>query len=270
MFIPPTVYRITFFFWIFLGLGVWQGCRSSEKPWMITWQNGQFDRAQYDEWLKFIDLVDSETAIKELVLVLHLAEEAKRKGVDREPEIKIALETSIHRIYGDRLRQQVFSNTQVDPQVVTQLREQHPEAFKKPPKWKLRQIYQQQLPGRTEHETIANLEGLRNQVLNGGSFEELAKQYSQSQTRFTGGRLGWVDLETFPPTAQDVLRDLKAGEVSQIATTGKGWSFFLCEDLRQAENPTPEEVEAKIRLNLHRQKAKQAWQQMSQSLREKW
>lgn len=236
-------------------------------PWQITWRDGQFSKQDYENWLAYIELLDNESAIKEMVLVEHLSREAKREGMDREPHTKMAIETSVQRIYGDRLREYVFTQTQVDLSEVTRLREEYPDAFKKPRKMRLRQIYLHPGPNQSEEQMRAKLLELREKAQQGDSFEELAKNYSQSQSRFSGGRLGIVNLEDFPEPVFQALKDLEAGALSEVVATGRGWSLFLCEEVRQEENPSPAEVEAKILTNLRRQKSKREWQEMTQGLR---
>ncbi len=70
----------------------------------------------------------------------------------------------------------------------------------------------------SDRPTIENLQELRQRVMDGESFEELAMEYSQdADTAPFGGNLGTVPLEQLEPDIRRVVNELQEGQISEPA-----------------------------------------------------
>jgi len=76
---------------------------------------------------------------------------------------------------------------------------------------------------------------LRERVLNGESFEELAKIYSEGPSARYGGNLGWVKRGQMVPEFEAVAMKLKPGEVSKPVETKFGMHLIQLIDRRGNE-----------------------------------
>lgn len=68
------------------------------------------------------------------------------------------------------------------------------------------------------------LDSLRNVLLNGGDFIQIAKQYSQDKfSSDRGGYLGFNPAGTFPYSFETAVYDTPEGEISEIVESHVGW-----------------------------------------------
>jgi len=239
------------------------GCSRSDT--VATYSGGEVTRAQYEGYLQFAEVLDHPSAIKEMILIEHLSKEASAKGLDDGPEVKVELVTEEQRIFGEKLRNHTFLNAEVSEEEIKRLADGNPAAFQKPRKLRLRQVY---MAAKGDPDRVRErLEDVRAAALSGESFEELALRESESQTRFSGGNLGFLDPQTLPEPVAGAVAGLAEGELSEVVPIGNGFAVYLCEKVKEAVNPTREEVEAKIRKNLLRQRGKNDWHNLVESLR---
>ena len=81
----------------------------------------------------------------------------------------------------------------------------------------------------------AQLEDLRNSILAGADFAEIAKVYSHdSSTRKEGGDLGWVPEDALPFQYIEPLSEISVGEVSSVQQIGNIVFMLHLRDIRQA------------------------------------
>ncbi len=147
----------------------------------------------------------------------------------------------------------VISNPQVEEYYL-----QHLEDYRRPDQLRARQILLQ-----TEEEAIA----LRNRLLAGEPFAELAARYSISPDRENGGDLGLFAQGQLPPEFDKILFKLTPGRVSQPVKSSYGIHLFLVEKrLKAGVLPLPE-VEATIRRQLQSGEENRLYQQWLQDLR---
>ena len=229
---------------------------------VATWKGGSASREDYDSWLRFIELLDSPAAIREMVLLTHLSAEARRLGLDREAGVKVEIDSFRHRALAAALRNHLIGTVSVSSEEIEKLGRENPAAFQKPRKLQMRNIY---LPLGSSSEQAAatrrRIEEIRADLLAGGDFKAIASRESQSQTRFNGGRLPLLDPSTLPEAVEAAVSDLAEGEISEVVEDAGGVSVYLCESILEAVNPTPEEKERKIRNNLTRLRQKKLWEE---------
>jgi peptidyl-prolyl cis-trans isomerase SurA len=95
---------------------------------------------------------------------------------------------------------------------------------------------------------FVNANDILAQITAGASFEAMADQYSTDPNAGDGGDLGWLRIEDLPEFFQDVLGDMKPGEVSQVLRESSGFRIVL---LVAQQEPRPYEFE-EIRNELQR------------------
>jgi len=79
---------------------------------------------------------------------------------------------------------------------------------------------------------------IHDQLMAGTAFEIMADQYSTDPNASQGGDLGWLKVADLPEFFQDVLKDMVAGDVSQVLRESSG---FRIVKLVEREAPRPYE-----------------------------
>jgi parvulin-like peptidyl-prolyl isomerase len=125
----------------------------------------------------------------------------------------------------------------------------HREQFHRPAQRFVWHLFRRHEDAQHPERTLALVEGLRQRLLAGASFADLAREYSQSETRSLGGRLGSVTQGRLPPALERVVFALGEGEVSAPLPTKDGVLLFRVTDV-VAEKRFPLED---VRLALQRE-----------------
>ncbi|HMB52430.1 MAG TPA: peptidylprolyl isomerase [Thermoanaerobaculia bacterium] len=244
-----------------------EGSAEEAAPEVVaTWDGGSLARGEYEEWLAVRGLEDGAEAIRELAYVRSMATAAEARGEAAALETRLAVETVRRNVLAGALRRHVEAAVTVGDREVEQTLREHPEAFRKPRRYKLRNIYKTLGSGEQAAATRAAMEGIRERLLAGADFAELAAAESESQTRFRGGNLGFVTVEELPPPVGEVVRGLEAGELSPVVEHAGGLTLLRCEEIREARRPSADERRAKVRTSLLRHHRQQAWAELHRGL----
>ncbi len=114
----------------------------------------------------------------------------------------------------------------------------------------------------SDEEARRRLEALRQRILAGEGFAELARRHSQDQpTADAGGDLGWVRPGQLDPAFEAAIRELPPGRPSEPFRTSFGWHLALVEGRRQRDD-TEEFLREQVREGLRRRKEEaelEAW-----------
>ena len=104
-----------------------------------------------------------------------------------------------------------------------------------------RHILVQSTEIRTESQTEALIKDLHQRLLEGESFRELARQYSEDPgSKMQGGELGWSDPSTYDPAFKGVMNETEVNEVSLPFKSSYGW--HILEVLGRRNEDVSEEV----------------------------
>lgn len=80
---------------------------------------------------------------------------------------------------------------------------------------------------RSDREAEDLAKTLREEVINGREFEEVAKLYSDDPgSALSGGDLGWTRQGVFVPEFEQMMRDSDMGEVSEVFKSSHGYHFL--------------------------------------------
>ncbi len=107
-----------------------------------------------------------------------------------------------------------------------------------------------------EKEVRERIEKIRQEILAGADFAEMAKKYSEDPgTKDKGGELGYFERGRMVPAFEQAAFSLEPGQVSEPVRTRFGFHLILVEDHRQARQKPLEEVRDRIAKDIRRRKA---------------
>jgi peptidyl-prolyl cis-trans isomerase SurA len=142
-------------------------------------------------------------------------------------------------------RRAVESNVQVSDKEIDALLESQQENLNQNAEYRLAHILIQ-LPQDPTPEDIegakTEIEGIRQQALDGDSFTQLAISYSQADDALEGGDLGWRNINQLPAIFQRQLVTMQPGDISEIIRSGSGFHIFRILDMRGQESNMVEQV----------------------------
>lgn len=99
--------------------------------------------------------------------------------------------------------------------------------------YELREIYMKG-EGANQQQAFANVRQLIQQIEQGKiSFDNGARQFSQSSTAGNGGDLGWIKLSTLPDTLAAAAQQMQVGQLAGPIDTPGGFSVLYLADKRQ-------------------------------------
>jgi len=90
------------------------------------------------------------------------------------------------------------------------------------------------------------LAAIRQQVIDGASFAEMAREYSASPLAKAGGDLGAFKMSDLAPYILRALAGLKAGDVTEVLENDRGIQLFYIEALEEGQGKPLAEVSAEI------------------------
>lgn len=120
----------------------------------------------------------------------------------------------------------------------------------------------------SEDEARRKLEGLRERVVNGADFAELARLHSEDGTASRGGELGWIYPGDTVPEFERVFRDMPLKQVSQPVKTPFGWHLIEVLDRRTAD-ASSDRKRLEARRALRERKSGEAYQEWLRQLRDR-
>lgn len=113
-------------------------------------------------------------------------------------------------------------------------------------------------------------ESLLAQIKRGKAFDELARQHSDdSVTRADGGDLGFFGRGTLPANVENVVFQMKKGEVSGPLRTSRGFHLIQVTERKESEARPYEEVRKELKQQLQQEKQQRATEAWLRELRKK-
>lgn len=111
------------------------------------------------------------------------------------------------------------------------------------------------------------LASIRNDIVHGHSFAKLAAENSQDPNSLqNGGLMGWIKPGTIDPNFEEIMNQLKPGEISQPFATQYGWHIIQVLARRQVDN-RKDFYRDQARQIIFKRKAEEAIQTWLQELR---
>lgn len=120
----------------------------------------------------------------------------------------------------------------------------------------------------SDGEARRKLESVRERLVNGGDFAELAKQYSDDLSGTKGGDLGWMNQGDTVPDFEKAMDALKIGELSPLVRSPFGYHLIMVME-RRTDQGSPERKRLVARQALRERKAEEAYDDWVRQLRDK-
>ncbi|GMR18135.1 MAG: peptidylprolyl isomerase [Gammaproteobacteria bacterium] len=117
-------------------------------------------------------------------------------------------------------------------------------------------------------DTLLKIKNIRQQIIDGGDFADLARSYSQDPvSAANGGELNWVNPGEMVPEFDKAMSQLKLNEISQPIRTNYG--FHLIQVLERRQQDIGEKLDrADARKQIHARKSDERYQQWIRQLRD--
>ena len=194
-----------------------------------------------------------------------LAAEAKKQGIDRDPEVvrtmKQVMIQKLLRSRFDKFKQEDISDADVQRYF-----DGHPEEFNRPPEIRASLILVSDEATAKKVANDARLQGLENL-----GFRTLVNEYSIDQeTKERGGDLRFFDQNNreLPSEIVDAAFKLvNIGDVSPVVKTARGYALLKLTGQRRALSRTLSEVAPQIRAKLFRERRQRLMDDYEDSLR---
>lgn len=197
------------------------------------------------------DTQELRTAVRqELINRELMAQEAAKKGLDKNPEVATRLEIARLNVLVQTYLQEVARVTPVTD-----------DALKKEYERVKAQVGSKEFKARhilVEKEDEAK--DIIAQIKKGASFEKLAAERSKDTgSKATGGDLDWSAPGRYVKPFGDTLVKLKKGQMTDAPVKSDfGWHVIRLDDVRDVKFPTFEEVKPNLQQQLQRQAQEKA------------
>lgn len=168
------------------------------------------------------------------------------------------------------VNREVKSKIVITEQDVNAYYEAHPEEYGREQKYHLRNIIMRLPPMAAEakkRDVLKRMVEVLEKLNNGEPFENLARQYSESNQAAEGGDLGLFKLEALSPQLQESLKDLRAGEFTSVLETDQGYQIFYIQEIRVIPGKPLAEVSAGIQEKLYTEMVEKKFKQWLEELR---
>lgn len=197
---------------------------------MITAQQGQQDTP------------DLRKAVRDqLINVELISQEARKKGLDKQPEVTQQVETAKQEILANAFVQDYIKTHPVSDEDIAKEYDNLKKSNAGAREYSVRHIL-------VEKESEAK--AIAAKLKKGGkdnSFDKLAKTYSKDAgSKDHGGDLGWTSPSNLVKPFADALLTLRKGQVSEPVQSQFGWHIIQLEDERDVKIPALDEIKPRI------------------------
>jgi peptidyl-prolyl cis-trans isomerase C len=200
--------------------------------------------------------------LDETIIEMMFYEEAIRKGIDRDKEVREVLAEAKKKIMiAKLLKNEIEDKLKADDAEVRQYYEAHKDSFKSPELRRASHI----LVG-TEQEA----KDIQAELSKGASFEELAKSKSIDATASRGGDVGYFREGQLVSEFENACKALKPGETSPIVHSQFGYHIIKLTDQKGPGVEPYEKVKAKIEDQLKKRNRSELFDKMVLDLKNKY
>lgn len=192
------------------------------------------------------DSPELRKAIREDMISLEvLAQEAKKTGLDKDPEVIQQTELARESILAGAVAQEYAKTHPVSEDQLKQEYEKLKGSLGKN-EYNVRHILVD-----TEDEAKAIIAQLGKK----GNFDKIAKEKSKDPgSAAQGGSLGWTRPDQFVPPFANALLGLKKGQYTKEPVKSQfGWHIIKLEDVRELKVPSFEELKPQIQQRMQQQ-----------------
>lgn len=175
-----------------------------------------------------------------------ILEEATLVGADQDPQFRL-LERRIERnVYSDQYLSSLPPAEPITMEEIRAVYDENIETYQREEKRRVFHIYKRFGPNMDREQALAELSELRQRLIAGESFDLLAQQHSDSETRHNGGEIGELARGQFTEDFDQVVFNLEERQPSEPVATPDGTHLFLVKDILKERNFTFEETRPSI------------------------
>lgn len=169
------------------------------------------------------------------------------------------------------MRKEVGSRINIGNEEVKKYYDQHPQEFTRPEQVELSEIFLS-TEGKSPEEIEAvqkKAEDLRNRVMKGDEFSEIAKRYSEGSTaKDQSGDLGTYQRGQLSPQLEEVVFKMEKGQITDVIQTKTGFEVLKVVNHYQSGLQPLDKVENEIMNRLYMQKMQPTMRDYLAQLRE--
>lgn len=212
---------------------------------------------------RYQEIVNKNKAafLDELVVDSLLHDEAMRKKLQKDPEVKDVFEEAKKKILISRLLQQeVGGKVTVSEEEIEQYYNANNDQFTTPEVLRASHILV-----KTEKEAKDALVELSN----GRNFEDLARARSVDPTAKVGGDIGYFARRQLVPEVEEVCYSMQPGDISGIVKTNFGYHVIKLTERKAPRVKELDEVRDVVRQSLKRLKQKTLFNDFVEKLKER-
>jgi len=232
----------------------------SSKPITLT----EFNRkvAKLPPYYKTVVDKNKQLYLDDMIVEQLFYEEAVRKGVNRDPEVTDLLNEAKRKIVISKyVQNEVDGRIKVSDLEMKEYYDANKDDFKTPALWRASHILV------TTREQAA---ALRDEIMKGASFEELAKKYSIDATATRGGDIGFFRVGQLIPDFEKACLALTVGEVSDVINTQFGYHLIKLTDRRDPVAEAYEKVRPAIEGQLRKKKREEIMTKLVADLKSRY
>lgn len=196
-----------------------------------------------------------------------LDQQLAMSGMTRE-KLRVDIE---NRLKIETLLEKKFAEiAEVSDEDIAGYYEENKESFRRPEEVKASHILLKTAPSDTDEakqEKRAQLDEIKEQIVNGALFEDLAKNHSDCPSKAQGGDLGFFARGRMVPPFSDAAFGLETGALSDIVETQFGYHLIKVTD-RHDEGVLPlEKAKDEITMKLEQERKQEAFGKYIEQLR---
>jgi peptidyl-prolyl cis-trans isomerase C len=197
--------------------------------------------------------------LEDMVLEILFYNEAKKRGLQNDKEVKEMVEEAQKKIMVSKLvRDEIETKVSVSDKEAEAYYNAHKEEFNIPERWKASHILV-----KTEDEAKAVLAD----IAKGKSFEDEAKEKSQDTSAKKGGDLGYFTKGQMVPEFEDAVVKLDVGQTSGIVKSQFGYHIIKLVDKKPAQPQEFKDASERIKNELLATKRRDAFDKIVAGLK---
>src|SRR6201987_28487 len=245
-----------------------QGCPSDKVQAQYKDQQKDLLRGLIDQSLLVQRAKDMGISV-ETELIKRMDDVRKQNGLNSMEELEKAVEgsgiswedykTQIRNglLTQEVMRKEVGSRINIGTEEVKKYYDEHPQEFTRPEQVELSEIFLS-TEGKSPEEIAAvqkKAEDLRNRVVKGDEFSEIAKRYSEGSTaKDQSGDLGTYQRGQLSPQLEEVVFKMEKGQITDVTQTKTGFEILKVDNHYQSGLQPLDKVENEIMNRLYMQK----------------
>ena len=228
----------------------------------ITLKEFEAKLAKLPSYYKNMIEKNKKRYLDEMIMEMLLYEEAVRKGLERDKEVKEVVNEAKKKVLIAKLiKNEVEDKVKIPDDELRRSYEANKENFKTPPLWRASHILVS-----TEKEA----KDILNELSRGADFAELAKSRSIDATASRGGDVGYFKAGQLLPEFEQECLKLKVGQTSGIIKTQFGYHIIRLTDKKEPAIESFDKIKRVIENELKKQKRSELFDKLILNLKEKY